>query len=101
MDTKWIKILTHASIWFAPILVPVLVYLLASDRELKRLSLQAMIFHIVMASLIWISSVFAWVLIGIPFVIVFGVIAFVTPVLGIARALLERPFNYPVIRRWV
>ncbi|MGA8942951.1 MAG: DUF4870 domain-containing protein [Thermoactinomyces sp.] len=101
METKWIKILTHASIWFAPILVPVVVYLLASDRELKRLSLQALIFHIVMAGLIWLSSVFAWILIGIPFLVVFALIALIVPVMGIARALQERPFDYPVIKKWV
>ncbi|GGE15094.1 hypothetical protein GCM10011571_15790 [Marinithermofilum abyssi] len=100
MATKGLKILIHASTWFAPVLVPIIVYLVVSDREVKSLSLQALVFHLVMGVLIGLSWVFSWVLIGIPFLIVFSIMAVVVPVLGIIRALQERPFRYPIVGSW-
>jgi uncharacterized protein len=100
METKGLKILIHASTWFAPVLVPIIVYLVVSDREVKSLSLQALVFHLVMGVLIGFSWVFSWVLIGIPFLIVFSIMAVVVPVLGIIRALQERPFRYPIVGSW-
>lgn len=97
---KWLKVLIHASTWFAPILVPIIVYLVIDDREIKSLSLQALVFHLIMGVLISISIAFSWILIGIPFLIVFGLIAIIGPIMGIIRALQERPFRYPIIGSW-
>ncbi|MCP8968192.1 DUF4870 domain-containing protein [Ectobacillus ponti] len=97
MEHKWLKVLTHASTWFAPILVPIVVYLLISDREVKRIALQALTFHVAMVVLISISAFFSWVLIGIPFLIVFSLMALIAPIIGILRALEDRPFRYPIV----
>ena len=97
MEHKGLKILIHASTWFAPVLVPIIVYFLSSNREVKSLSLQAVIFHLVMGVLISISIFFSWILIGIPFLIVFGLMALIAPIMGIIRALDDRPFRYPII----
>jgi uncharacterized protein len=100
MENKGIKILIHASTWFAPIVVPLIVYLLISDRELKSLSLQALIFHFVIGILIAISAFFSWVLIGLPFLVIFGLIAIIAPIVGILRAINNRPFQYPIVGSW-
>lgn len=97
MEHKGLKILVHASTWFAPVLVPIIVYFLTSNREVKSLSLQAIIFHLVIGVLISISIFFSWILIGIPFLIVFGLMALIAPIMGIIRALDDRPFRYPII----
>jgi hypothetical protein len=97
MEHKGLKILIHASTWFAPVLVPIIVYFLTSNREVKSLSLQAVIFHLVIGVLISISIFFSWILIGIPFLIVFGLMALIAPIMGIIRALDDRPFRYPII----
>ena len=97
MEHKGLKILVHASTWFAPVLVPIIVYFLSSNREVKSLSLQAVIFHLVIGVLISISIFFSWILIGIPFLIVFGLMALIAPIMGIIRALDDRPFRYPII----
>jgi hypothetical protein len=47
--------------------------------------------------LISISIFFSWILIGIPFLIVFGLMALIAPIIGIIRALDDRPFRYPII----
>lgn len=100
MENKGLKILIHASTWFAPVVVPLIVYLLISDRDIKSLSLQALIFHFVMGILIAVSAFFSWILIGLPFLIIFGLIAIIAPIAGILKALNNRPFKYPIIGSW-
>ncbi|MGC4376724.1 DUF4870 domain-containing protein [Fictibacillus sp. Mic-4] len=101
MEGKWLKVIVHASTWFAPILVPLIVLLLSGDKEVRRISLQALVFHIVMGVLIWLSIVFSFILIGIPFLIIFGLIAIIAPIMGIVYALGDRTFNYPMIGRLI
>ncbi|MEI4802035.1 DUF4870 domain-containing protein [Bacillus sp. NPDC077411] len=101
MEHKGLKIFIHASTWFAPVLVPFIIFLVSSDREIKNLSLQAVIFHFVIGVLIGISAFFSWVLIGIPFLIIFGLMALITPIIGIVRALNDRHFQYPIVGSWL
>ena len=75
--------------------------LLIDDSRVKSLSLQALLFQIVMSILISISVVFSYVLIGIPFLIVFGLMGFIVPIIGIIRALQGEYWNYPIVGRWV
>lgn len=75
--------------------------LLIDDSRVKSLSLQALLFQIVMSILISISVVFSYVLIGIPFLIVFGLMGFIIPIIGIIRALQGEYWNYPIVGRWV
>jgi len=100
MENKGLKILIHASTWFAPILVPIITYFISSEREIKSLSLQALIFHFVIWVLISVSAFFSFILIGIPFLIIFGLMALIAPINGIVKALNDRPFRYPIIGSW-
>lgn len=100
MNQKGIKILIHASTWFAPVLVPLVVYFVVADREVRSLSLQAIIFHFVIWLFVCISIFFSFLLIGIPFLIVFGLMGLIVPIIGIIRALQERPFRYPIVGAW-
>ncbi|SFS45932.1 DUF4870 domain-containing protein [Marininema halotolerans] len=98
---KIVKILIHASTWFAPVLLPLVVWLLASEQELKRLSLQAVVFHFVISVLIGISWVLSFILIGIPFLIGFGLIALIIPIIGIIRAIQDQEFQYPIVKSFI
>lgn len=100
-DNKWIKVVLHSSAYYLPILLPLLFILLIDDSRVKSLSLQALLFQIVMSILISISVVFSYVLIGIPFLIVFGLMGFIVPIIGIIRALQGEYWNYPIVGRWV
>ncbi|GEB33979.1 MULTISPECIES: DUF4870 domain-containing protein [Brevibacillus] len=97
MDYRGVKAITHASAFFAPFLVPIVVWLLMQDREAKNMALQALLFHLFMSILISISWFFVFVLIGIPFLIVFGLMALYYPIKGIIYSLQGRPFHYPII----
>ena len=101
MDKKGIKVLVHASTWFAPVLLPLIVYLIFQDRDLKRLSLQAILFHAIFWLLIGISFVFSFVLIGIPFFIIFSIMALYYPIKGIVYAVKEKHYDYPVAKWFI
>ena len=100
-DNKWIKVILHASAFFAPFLVPILFMLLIKDDRVKSLSIQALLFQVVMYVLIAISSVLSFILIGLPFLIVFAIMTVVVPVIGIVNAISEKDWQYPIVGRWV
>jgi hypothetical protein len=97
MDHKGVKAITHASAFFAPFLVPLLVWLLMPDREIKSMALQALLFHVGIGVLITISGIFSYILIGIPFLIVFALMGIYYPIKGVVYSLQGRPFHYPII----
>ena len=101
MDSKWGKVIIHASAFLAPVLIPILFWLLSSEEEIKQLSIQALLFQFVMWVLIGISSFFSVILIGLPFLIVFVIMTIVVPIIGIIKALNEEKWNYPIVGRWV
>ena len=101
MESKWGKVIIHSSAFYLPVLVPILFWLVSSEEEIKRLSIQALLFQFVMWVLIGISSFFSVILIGIPFLIAFGIMTIVVPIIGIVKALNEENWNYPIVGRWV
>lgn len=101
METKWSKIIIHASAFFAPFLVPIIFFLVSSDDDVKRTSIQALLFQIVFGILIAISGLLSFILIGIPLLIIFWAIFWIAPIIGIVKALNDTPWNYPLVGRWV
>ncbi|MFF5996353.1 DUF4870 domain-containing protein [Lysinibacillus sp. KU-BSD001] len=101
MEEKWSKVLIHASAFFAPVLVPILFFLISSDDQIKRLSIQALLFQGVMWVLTTVSIIFSFILIGLPFLIVFGLMLLVVPIIGIVKALNDSHWDYPIVGRWV
>ncbi len=101
METKWSKVIIHASAFFAPWLVPILFFLIGSDEEIKSISVQALLFQVVMVVLLTISGILSFLLVGIPFLIVFGIMYFIAPIIGIVKALSDEPWRYPIVGRWV
>ena len=93
--------LLHASTWFAPFLVPFLLYLLVDSTEIRRLSLEAVLFQLVMCGLMTISAILVIFLIGIPMLIIFGIMALVIPIIGIVKALNDDYFQYPIVGNWI
>ncbi len=101
MENKGLKVLLHASTWFAPFLVPFLLYLLIDSAEIKRLSLEAVLFQLVISALMTISAILVIFLIGIPMLIIFGIMALVIPIIGIVKALNDDYFQYPIVGNWI
>ncbi len=100
MENTGLKVLVHASAFFAPFLVPFIIYLVVDDAEVKRLSIQALLFQLVMGALIFISAILIIFLIGIPMIIVFGLMTIIVPIIGIVKSLQGETYNYPIVGRW-
>lgn len=101
MESKWSKVIIHASAFFAPFLVPILFFLISTDDEVKRTSIQALLFQIVFGILITIAGVLSFILIGLPFLLVFLAIFWIAPIIGIVKAISDRSWDYPIVGRWV
>ena len=105
MEDKWSKVIVHASTFFSAfyisMLVPILFFILSKDEHVKRLSIQALLFQLVMSILITISASLSVLLIGIPFLIVFVLMTVIVPIIGIVKALNDTYWNYPIAGRWV
>lgn len=101
METKWSKVIIHASAFFAPFLVPIIFFIISQDKEVKSVSVQALLFQIVMWVLIAIAGILSFVLIGLPFLLIFGIMTFIVPIIGIVKALSDEPWRYPIVGRWV
>ncbi|AHN23776.1 DUF4870 domain-containing protein [Lysinibacillus sphaericus] len=101
METKWSKVIIHASAFFAPFLVPIIFFLISSEEEVKNVSVQALLFQIAMGVLIVIASILSIVLIGLPFLLIFIAMVYIVPIIGIVKAISEEPWRYPIVGRWV
>ena len=97
MENTGLKVLVHASAFFMPFLVPFIVYLISEDREVKKIAVQAVLFQIVMAVLIFVAVLLSFLLIGIPLLVIFGLMTLIVPIFGIVRAVNHEPFNYPIV----
>ncbi|CAM3146239.1 DUF4870 domain-containing protein [Filibacter tadaridae] len=104
MDNTGLKVIVHASAFFAPYAVPLLIYILChffvEDLEMKKLALQAIFFQLVMGALLVISILLIFIIIGIPLVIGLGLLWFIVPIIGIVKALNNEEFNYPIVGAW-
>ena len=67
---------------------------------MKKLSIQALLFQLVLGILIFISSLLIVFLVGIPMLIVFGLMGIIIPIMGIIRALNNEQFDYPIVGSW-
>lgn len=104
VDNKWIKVIVHASgffsSFFVSMIVPLIIYFMSRDKDVKSLSLQAIVFQLVMGILIAIAYVFSTILIGLPFLVVFVAMTLIVPIVGIIRALQEKKWSYPLIGKF-
>ena len=101
MENKAMKVLIHASAFFAPILVPILTYFLSSDEEVKRISLQALLFQV----LLWAAGIIAIILViflvGIILVPIVALLGMIIPIIGIVKVLQDEHWEYPVVKNWI
>lgn len=100
MENTGLKVLVHASAFFAPFLVPFIVFVISNDNEVKKLSIQALLFQLVMGVLLFVSGLLVVVLIGIPLLVVFGLMTVIVPIFGIIKALNGDQFDYPIVGAW-
>jgi uncharacterized protein len=101
MEDKWSKVIIHASAFFAPFLIPIIFFLVSTSDEVKRISVQALLFQIVIGVFIFISIILSFLIIGLPLLLIFWAIGWIAPIIGIVKALSDTPWDYPIVGRWV
>ncbi|WP_397536604.1 DUF4870 domain-containing protein [Rummeliibacillus pycnus] len=105
MEEKGLKVILHASAFFAPCFVPILFFILIKDEEVKRLSIQALLFQFVMWLLVTIGGILTFTIIlaiiGIPMIIIFGLMVVIIPIIGIVKALQGETWEYPIVGKWI
>lgn len=100
MQNQGLKILVHASAFFAPFLVPFIVFLISEDQSVKKTAVQAVLFQLVMTVLIIVAAILSIFLIGLPVLLVLFVALWIVPIVGIVRAVMGEEFNYPIVGMW-
>lgn len=104
---KLLSALSHGSIFFSSLVVsigiPIAILFVTDDPVVKENAKEAINFHINLYLYAIIFSLLIFVVIGIPLLVLLGVVSFVMPILAIVQTLSEynRPYRYPLIWRLV
>jgi len=102
---KLLSALCHGAIFFSPLIisigVPIAVLLVSDDPVVKENAKESINFHINLYIYGAIFGILAFVIIGIPLLIVLGLAAFIMPVVAIVHTVTntEKPYRYPFIFR--
>jgi hypothetical protein len=107
-DTGTRKILSavsHGSIFFNALIlsigVPIAILLVSKDSVIKESAKEAINFHLNMWFWWTVAGILAWLLIGIPMLVVLGIVNFIMPIFGIVHSITkpDTVFRYPLILR--
>ena len=79
-----------------PILAPVIVLLVSSDFFVKQQAKEALGFQIFLILALVISGILTIVLIGIPLLLVVGVVGVVLPIIAIVKVVDGTDYSYPI-----
>lgn len=101
MNNTLSKVIIHSSAYYAPLLIPIFFWIFIKDDEVKRLAGQAFLFQITISALIWLSILLVVILIGIPLIILFSMMAIFVPIIGIVKALNGSDWEYPIVKNWI
>ncbi|WP_017298351.1 DUF4870 domain-containing protein [Nodosilinea nodulosa] len=102
---KILSCVSHGSIFFNTLVlsigVPIVILLVSNDAVIKESAKEAINFHLNMWVWWIIAGILAWVLIGIPLLVVLGIVNFIMPVFAIFNSLTNpnNVFRYPFILR--
>jgi uncharacterized protein len=106
-NRKLLSILCHGAIFFSSTLVsvaiPIIVMSTTQDPVVKQNAKESLNFHINVYIYALVFSVLIFVLIGIPLLVVLGIISLIMPIIAIVKVLddPDRSYSYPFIFRLV
>lgn len=102
---KILSAVSHGSIFFNTLLVsvgvPIAILLISNDSVVKENAKEAINFHLNIWFWKVVAGILAWVLIGIPLLLVVFLVDLIMPIFGIFHSLTNpnTPFRYPLILR--
>ena len=96
-EQKILAIVSHLGIFLGfPILAPLLVFLLSNDLIVKNQAKEALVFQIGLIIIGFIGSLSVILLIGIPILIILGIITVVFPIIASVKFCQEGYYSYPI-----
>ncbi|MGI6125581.1 MAG: DUF4870 domain-containing protein [Planifilum sp.] len=101
-EEKLLAALCHASAFFFPILIPLIVYLLKRDSLFVRNhAREALVFHLFMIIAIFLCKLLFIVLIGFLLIVIAAMFYFITTIIAVIRSLSGEEYRYPITGRWI
>lgn len=79
-----------------PILAPLIIMLLAGDKFVKDQAKEALIFQIALVVFGGIFAILSVLLIGIPFLLVLGILALILPIVAVIKVCDGKDYSYPI-----
>lgn len=100
-EQKLLCALSHLSMFFAPILAPLIVLLVSDDKFVKMQAKEALGFHIFLTIAGVISTILMIVLIGIPLAIILGLMAVILPIIAFIKVIDSIDYSYPITGNFI
>lgn len=100
-EQKLLAALCHAGVFLAaPILIPLVIMLIASDDYIKTQAKEALMFQILLVLGCAVSAILTIVLVGIIGFIIIGAAAVIMPIIAIVNILNGNDYSYPISGKW-
>jgi uncharacterized Tic20 family protein len=100
-EQKLLAALCHGGVFLAaPILIPLVIMLVATDDYIKTQAKEALMFQILLVLGCIASGILTILLIGINGFIVIGIAAVVMPIIAIVNVLNGNNYSYPISGKW-
>lgn len=79
-----------------PIMAPLIIMLLSGDKFVRMQAKEALVFQVGLIIFGAIFGILSILLIGIPFLIVLGILALILPVMAVIKVCDEVDYSYPI-----
>ncbi|MEM1370210.1 MAG: DUF4870 domain-containing protein [Cyanobacteria bacterium P01_H01_bin.15] len=104
---KLLSALCHGAIFFSStvvsVVIPIAILVISDDPVVKANAKESLNFHFNIWVYGIIFGILAWLLIGIPLLVVLGIVSVVMPIIGIIKTLSnpDNPYRYPFLFRLI
>lgn len=100
-EQKLLAALCHGGVFLAaPILIPIVIMLIATDDYIKTQAKEALMFQILLILGGVISGVLVILLIGILGLLIVGAAAVIMPIIAIINVINGVDYSYPISGKW-
>jgi hypothetical protein len=96
-EQKILGLISHLGIFLGfPVLAPLLIFLLSNDNIIKNQAKEALVFQIGLIIAGAVGSLLVLVLIGIPILIIIGIIGILFPIVAAVKFYQDGYYSYPI-----
>lgn len=101
-DQKLLSALCHLGIFIGlPFVAPGIVLLLSKDYFVKQQAKEALGFQLGMSIVAAIGGILTFVLIGIPILLIAGIVTVVMPIVATVKVVDNKDYSYPITGNFI